>query len=791
MSPAPRFVGSEVKRLEDPRLIRGQAQYVDDLGFNGLAHGHVLRSPHAHACITRLDVAAARSHPGVYAVFTVKDLEGEMKPKPLILAPPNAKNPPRLALASDRVRFVGDPVAFAVAVDPATARDAADLIEVDYEPLPAVLDPEAAAGPGAPEIYPDAPGNVVYEFAWSTGDVDGAFARAHRVMRCRFVNQRLAALPLEPRGCVAQWQAGALTFWQSTQGPHKTKALIAETFGVPEHAIRVIAPEVGGGFGVKFGLYDEEALAIFAARRLGRPVKWIETRSESMQATIHGRGQVHVGELAVDREGRFLGLRVTGFGDMGAHLEGFTCLPPILCGRLVTGAYRIPAASYSVRGVFTNKTPTGPYRGAGRPEAAFIIERLVDRAARELGVDPVEIRKVNLVRDGDFPFKSPSGLTYDSGRYGLTLDRALEILDYKGFRAEQERARAGGRYVGVGLSTFIETASTGPSRTGAMASFEYGSVRVEPSGRVTVLTGTSPHGQGTETTLAQIVADELGVTPDDVTVLHGDTGVITIGFGTGGSRGATVGGTAVLLAAQTVRDKARKIAAHLLEAAEADLDFAAGRFHVHGFAERAVALEEISRIAHRGAQIPAGMDPGLEATRVYDPPDFTIPFGVYIAVVEVLLETGEVKLGRFIGVDDVGNVINPMLLEGQLHGGIAQGIAQALWEEIVYDESGQLLSGSLMDYAAPKADALLDFELDRTVTPTPVNPLGAKGVGEAGCVGAPQAVVNAVIDALAPFGITHIDMPLRPEKVWAAIRATKGGPTIVRSLITPSTSVST
>ncbi|MGH7325775.1 MAG: xanthine dehydrogenase family protein molybdopterin-binding subunit, partial [Candidatus Rokuibacteriota bacterium] len=672
-------------------------------------------------------------------------------------------------------RFVGDPVAFVVADDRATARDAADLVQVEYDPLEPVVDAETAAGPGAPSIYSEAPGNVAYEHAWSTGDVAGALARAPRVVRCRFVNQRLAALPLEPRGCVAQWQAGALTFWTSTQGAHKTRSLLAETLGVPEHVVRVIAPEVGGGFGVKFGLYDEEILTAFAARKLGRPVKWIETRSESMMATFHGRGQVHLGELAVAADGAFLGLRVEGIGDLGAHLEGFTCLPPILCGRLITGAYRIPAASYRVRGVFTTKSPTGPYRGAGRPEAAFIIERLADLAARELGLDPVAVRKKNLVRDGDFPFKSPSGLTYDSGRYALTLDRALEILGYEKIRDEQSRLRREGRYLGVGFSTFVETASTGPSRTGVLAGHEYGAVRVEPSGRVTVLTGTSPHGQGTATTLAQIVADQLGLTPDDITVIHGDTAVVPHGFGTGGSRAATVGGTAVLLAAETVRDKARAIAAHLLEAAEVDLEFDSGRFHVRGFADRALSLNDIARIAHRGQQIPPGMEPGLEATRVYDPPDFTIPYGVYIAVVEVKAETGHVELRRFIGVDDVGHVINPLLLEGQLHGGIAQGVAQALWEEVVYDETGQLLSGSLMDYAAPKADLLPSFELDRTVTPTPVNPLGAKGVGEAGCVGAPPAVVNAVVDALQPFGVPHVDMPLRPEKLWRLMRRDQHG----------------
>ncbi len=770
MSPAPRFVGSEVKRLEDPRLLRGQAQYVDDLTLTGLAHGWVVRSPHAHARIAALDTSAATKLPGVFAVLTARDLAGAVRPKPLILAPPGTRVPARLPLAEGRVRFAGEPVAFVVAADRATARDAADLVAVEYDPLPPVVDPERALAADAPQLWPEAPGNVAYEHSWSSGDVEAAFARAHRVVRIRVANQRLVALPLEPRGCLAQWQAGALTFWTSTQGAHKTRSLLAETLAVPEHAIRVIAPEVGGGFGVKFGLYDEEVLVAVAARRLGRPVKWIETRSEHMLATMHGRGQVHTAELAVDRDGTFLALRVTGLGDMGAHLEGFTCLPPILCGRLITGAYRIGAAAYTTRGVFTTKTPTGPYRGAGRPEASFLIERLADLAARELGLDPVEIRRRNFVRDGDFPFRAASGLTYDSGRYALTLDRALALLDYPAFRAEQARARREGRCLGVGFSTFVETASTGPSRTGALAGHEYGSVRVEPSGRVTVLTGTSPHGQGTATTLAQIVADELGVTPEDVTVIHGDTAAVPQGFGTGGSRAASVGGTAVLLAARTVRDKARAIAAHLLEAATADVELDAGRFFVRGFPQRAVTLREVAQAAHRGQRLPPDMEPGLEGTRVWDPPDFTIPFGVYVAVVEVMPETGEVRLRRFIGVDDVGNVINPLLLEGQLHGGIAQGVAQALWEEVVHDESGQLLTGSLMDYAAPRADLLPPFELDRTVTPTPVNPLGAKGVGEAGCVGAPQAVVNAVLDALAPFGAAHVDMPLRPEKLWRLAR---------------------
>ncbi|MBI3965318.1 MAG: molybdopterin-dependent oxidoreductase [Chloroflexi bacterium] len=769
MALAPRFVGSSVKRLEDPRLIQGQAQYVEDLVLPRLAHAYVLRSPHAHARIARLDTAAATQVPGVYAVLTGRDVAGRLAAKPLMVAPPGAKNPDRGPLAVDRVRFVGTPVAFVVAIDEAVARDAAERIEVEYDALPAVVDPEAALGAGAPQLYDD--GNLAYEHQYTTGDVAGAFAQAAHVVKIRLVNQRVAPLPLEPRGCVAQWQAGLLTVWISSQMPHRVRAMLATVLGLPEHQIRVIAPEVGGGFGCKVGLYDDELLTAYAATTLGRPVKWIERRSESMVATIHGRGQVHEAELAVAADGTFLALRVTGVGDMGAHLEAFTAGPPLLTGRLISGAYRIPAASYTLRGAFTNKTPTAAYRGAGRPEASYLIERLADLAARATGIDPLEIRRRNFIEE--FPHKAPSGLVYDSGRYGVTVDRALEHFDYAAFRREQEEARREGRYLGVGFSTFVETASTGPSKAMAFQGHEYGAVRVEQTGRVTVLTGTSPHGQGGETTLAQIVADELGVRPEDVTVLHGDTAVIPHGFGTGGSRGASVGGSAVYLAAQTVKEKARRIAAHLLEAAPEDVELVDGILRVKGVADLSVTLQQVAFEAHRAAKLPPGEQPGLEASHTFDPPDLSDPFGVYVAVVAVDPETGEVRLDRFVGVDDVGTVINPMLLKGQLHGGIAQGVAQALWEEIVYDENGQLLSGSLMDYAAPRSDNLPSFELDHTVTPTPHNPLGAKGVGEAGCVGAPQAVVNAVMDALSPFGIEHLDMPLRPEKVWNAIQASK------------------
>jgi carbon-monoxide dehydrogenase large subunit len=773
MTPAPRFVGSEVKRLEDPRLIQGQAQYVDDVTLPGLLHAFVLRSSHAHAHITTLNVAEAARQPGVVALLTWSDLEGKVGQKTLGFAPPGIKNPERLPLAKDEVRFVGHPVAMVLATERALARDAADLIQVEYEPLDVVTDPEAALKPGEPKVYRELPDNIAFEAKWQVGELEAAFAKANRVIKGRFVNQRVAPTPLEPRGVLAYYQGGALTVWTSTQMPHRVKTMLAESLSLPEHQIRVIAPEVGGGFGCKAGLYDEELLIAFAAMRLRRPAKWMETRSESMTATIHGRGQTHEAELAVAKDGTLLGLRVTGVADIGAQIEAFTAGPPLLCGRLITGAYRIPAAAYTVRAVFTNKTPTAPYRGAGRPEGSYIIERMMDLAATELEMDPVDIRKKNFIRPEEFPYKVPSGLTFDSGRYAMTLEKALGIFDYPKCREEQAKLRKDGRYLGIGVSTFVETASTGPSKMLPISGYEYGAVRVEPSGRVTVLTGTSPHGQGGETTFAQIVADELGVTPEDVTVLHGDTAVVPAGFGTGGSRGASIGGAAIYLATRSVREKGRRIAAHLLEAASEDIVFEAGKFHVKGLPDRAVTLKQVAQTAHRAANLPPGVEPGLDASHIFDPPDFTIPYGVYIAVVEVIPETGAVKLLRFVGVDDVGTVINPMLLKGQLHGGIAQGIAQALWEEVVYDESGQLLSGSLMDYAVPKCDDLLMFELDHTVTPTPHNPLGAKGVGEAGCVGAPQAVVNAVMDALAPFGIKSLDMPLRPEKIWRAIQEAK------------------
>ena len=767
-----RFVGRHLKRVEDPRLIQGQASYVDDLVLPGMVHGYVLRSPHAHARVLSLDISPASAFPGVVLVLTGKDVES-LGQKPLGVVPQGLRVPRHPALAVDKVRYVGQPVAAVFATTRYAARDATGLIQADYEPLDPVTDPERALQSGAARVHEELPDNLLFEASWKRGPVDEAFAAADRVIRGRFVHQRMAAISIEPRGIVVHPQADSITCWISTQMPHRTRAMFAPIFGIGEHKVRVIAPEVGGSFGSKTGLYDDEIAVIFGALRLRRPVKWIETRSESLVATKQGRGQLHEAELAVNRDGTFLALRVRCVADLGAYPEYFSAGPPGLAGRLMTGAYRIQAGEYATKAVATNKTPTGPYRGAGRPEAAYMIERLADLAAVELGIDPVEIRKKNFIRPEEFPYVAASGLTFDCGRYELGFDLALKIADYEQLRVEQAKLRKEGRYLGIGLSAFVETAGAGPSKKAPTPGWEYASVRAEQTGRVTVLTGTSPHGQGQETTFAQIVADELGVGPSDVTVLHGDTAVVPLGLGTGGARGTGVGGSAVYLAAQSLKEKAKKVAAHILEAAPDDVIFDSGKLFVRGAPDKTMTFQQIAAEAHRGVKLPPGMDAGLEASHVFDPDDFTVPFGVYIAVVEVLPETGEVEVRRFVGVDDVGNVLSPTLLEGQLHGGIAQGIAQALWEEVVYDKEGQLLTGSLMDYAVPKADQFPEFELDRTVTPTPLNPLGAKGVGETGAVGAPAAIVNAVMDALSPFGIRNLDMPLTPEKIWRAIQEVK------------------
>lgn len=784
-APTGRAFGSSVKRREDPRLITGKGNFTDDIVLPGTLHVCFIRSPHAHARIRVIDTEAALSHPDVVAVYTGADLaEGGVQPIPTAWLIPELKLGERRAIALDRVRYMGEAVAMVVAADPFVARDAAELVEVDYEPLPAVVEGEAAMREGAPQLYDDAPNNVAFE--WGIGEAESteeAFRNAAVVVRQRMVNNRLVPQAIEPRACLANYTPSTdeLTLWVTSQNPHVHRLIIgAFVLGIPEHRFRVVSPDVGGGFGSKIHIYGEEVAVTWASKKLGRPVKWTAQRSESFLTDSHGRDHVTDAEMAFDEDGRALGLRVRSVANLGANLSLFGVVTPTyLYGPVASGSYRIPTIRVEVTGVFTNTTPVDALRGAGRPEACYVIERLMDLGARKFGEDPAEFRRKNFVPADAFPYQTPVAVAYDSGNYEPALDRALELAEYRALREEQERLRRQGRYLGIGFSCYIEACGLAPSRLvgqlGAQAGlFESGQIRIHPTGKVSVFTGSHSHGQGHETTFAQIVADELGVGIDDVVIEHGDTAQIPYGMGTYGSRSAAVGGSALSIAAAKIRDKAKKIAAHLLEAAEEDIEIEGGRYFVRGSPDRVKTFGDIALTAYLAHDLPDGMEPGLEATSFFDPDNFVFPFGTHIAVVEVDPETGLVELHRYVSVDDVGNVINPMIVDGQLHGGIAHGVGQALWEEVAYDENGQLLSGSLMEYALPKADQLPFFEMERTVTPSPVNPLGVKGVGEAGTIASPPAVVNAVVDALAPFGVDHIDMPLTPARVWQAMHGAAG-----------------
>jgi len=770
------LVGSRIKRREDPRLIMGRGTYVDDVQLPRMTYAAILRSPYAHARIRSINVDRAKALPGVVAVITGADLQGKNVPCGWTL--PDMKVAPHPALAVGKVRYTGDAVAVVVAEERYIARDALDLIEVDYEPLPVVVDAEKAIEPGAPQLHDEVPNNTTFVWKVAGGDVDKAFREAEVVVKERIVNQRLIPNAIEPRGIVAQYNPGSgdLTMWSATQIPHLVRLLLSMVMGIPEHKIRVIAPEVGGGFGSKLYLYPEEVIVATLAKATGRPVKWIEERRENYVATTHGRDHVQYVEVAAKRDGTITGLRVKSIANMGAYLSTFAPgIPTILFGLMLSGNYRIPNISCEVVGVHTNTTLVDAYRGAGRPEATYLVERAVDLTARELGLDPAEIRRRNFVPANAFPYTTVTGVTYDSGDYQPTLEMALEMVGYQQLRQEQARLRQEGKYLGIGVSTYVEICGMAPSQVlGAVGAgaggWESATVRVHPSGKVTVYSGASAHGQGHETAFAQIVADGLGIPFEDVEVVHGDTAQVQFGIGTFGSRSAAVGGMAIQMSLQKIEDKAKKIAAFLLEAAEADLVFEGGKFFVKGSPGRDVSIQQVAFTAYVPHKYPTGLEPGLEATSFYDPSNFTWPFGTHVAVVEVDPETGVVKLQRYVAVDDCGRVINPLLVDGQIHGGLAQGIAQALYEEAVYDENGQLISGSLMDYAVPKADDLPNFELARTETPSPVNALGVKGIGEAGTIASSAAIVNAVVDALAPLGVRHLDMPLKPERVWQAIQ---------------------
>jgi carbon-monoxide dehydrogenase large subunit len=767
MSFLAKYIGQKVKRTEDPRLIQGLAHYVDDIELAGTLHVAILRSPYAHAKINSINVTAAQNAPGVVAVYTGKDVDGKVGYLPCAAALPELKVPKYSVLAQSKVIFVGHPVAAVVASDKYQARDAIDLIEVDYDPLDVVTDPEKAAKPDCPVIHEEFGTNIAFVHSAGTGEVEAAFKQADKVVTQRLLHPRLAPIALEPRGVLAQYLRGEqqLNMWSSTQIPHLMRTQVAIMLGIPENKLRVVAPEVGGGFGSKLNVYAEEALVSWISMQLNKPVKWIETRRENVAATIHGRAQVGTVEVAVKNDGTLLGLRYNVISDIGAYHQLLTPAIPTLTGLMLSGPYKIPAISMNCTGVFTNKMSTDAYRGAGRPEATYLIERIMDRVAQELKMDPVELRRKNFPKPSEFPFATATGLSYDSGDYEKALNKALDMVDYKKLREEQKNARAQGRLMGIGVSTYVEICAIGPSAATPAGGWESATVRVEPTGKVTVMTGISPHGQGEETSFAQIVADMLGVDINDVLVIHGDTAIVQYGIGTFGSRGLAIGGTAIAMATDKVVAKASKLAAHMIGADEESITFENGRF-VGSPTDKSVTIQEVALAAHVAQNIPPDFEPGLVATHFFEPKNFTFPFGTHISVVEVDKETGELKILRYVAVDDCGKQINPLLVAGQVHGGIAQGLAQALYEEVIYDENGQLLTGELMDYAVPKAHQLPHYECDHTETPTDVNPLGAKGVGEAGTIGSTPCIANAVIDALAPLGVQHIDLPLRPEKVW-------------------------
>ena len=776
-----RLIGKSIKRREDPRFITGRGTYVDDVKLPGTTYAVFVRSPHAYARIKKIDTAAALKHPGVVAIFTGADMTG-VNSLPCGWLLPELKVPPHMPLAGDAARYVGDPVAVVIADTQDAAQDGAEKVKVTWEPLGAVSATDKATAAGSPQIHEVAPSNVA--FKWQIGDaaaVDAAF-RGATVVKKRIVNQRLVANPMEPRACLARYDdaTGDLTLWVTSQNPHVHRLLMAAfVLGIPEHKVRVIAPDVGGGFGSKIFLYNEETICSWATRKIKRPVRWTSTRREAFQTDAHGRDHVTEAEMGFTREGKIVGLRVKTVANLGAYLSTFApAVPTYLYATLLNGVYEMPAIHADVTGVFTNTVPVDAYRGAGRPEAAYLLERMIEAGAAALKMDCAELRRKNFIPRFDNGYQTKVALSYDSGNYGGAFDKLLAMLDYRKFRSDQQAARQQGRLMGIGFSTYIEACSIAPSKVvgslGAQAGlYESGKIRVHPTGGVTVYTGSHSHGQGHETTFSQLVADELGIPMEQIEIVHGDTGQIPFGMGTYGSRSASVGGTALLMSLNKIKEKGKKIAAHLLEASPGDMEYVNGQFQVKGSPDKAVPFGQVALTAYVPHKYPEGLEPGLEETSFYDPSNFCFPFGAHACVVEVDRDTGHVKILRYLAVDDVGNVMNPMIVDGMVHGGIAQGVGQALWEGAVYD-GGQLVTGSMMDYAMPKADMLPMYETDRTVTPTPVNPLGVKGAGETGTIAATPAVVNAVIDALAPLGVDHIEtMPLNAERVWNAMQKAK------------------
>ncbi|MCL4107152.1 UNVERIFIED_CONTAM: hypothetical protein GTU68_032967 [Idotea baltica] len=783
------FIGKSVKRIEDKRFLTGKGKYTDDIKLVGMTHAHIVRSPYAHAKVLSIDTEAAKAHEGVVAVFVGSDIEG-------IVGVPTGwqvnfkngdtmKEPAHPLLVRDNVRHVGDAVAVVIAETKEIARDAADLVEVDYDVMDAVTDPKKATEEGAPQVHPDAPNNICFD--WELGnpvaEVDAALASAHHVTTLEFINQRVVPNAMEPRSAIGHYDDShdRYTLYTSTQNPHLIRLLLcAFVLGIPEHKVRIVSHDVGGGFGSKIFHYTEEALMVWASKQINRPVKWTSDRSEAFMTDAHGRDHVTTANMGFDKDGKIVALKSDTFANMGAYLATFApAVPTYLHGTLLQGLYTTPLINVNVVAAFTHTNSVDAYRGAGRPEATYLLERLLDLGALEMDMDPAALRKLNFIPafDGiEQPgYQTQVALQYDSGDYQPVLDRALEMVGYEDFRAEQKKSLENGKILGIGFSTYVEACGIAPSAVvgalGARAGlFESAQVRVQPTGKVSVYTGSHSHGQGHETTFVQVVADKLGIPMEDVDLIHGDSDAVAFGMGTYGSRSLAVGGSAIVKSIEKVLEKGAKIAAHKLEASVDDLDYADGKWTVKG-TDKSIAFGDVSLTAYVPHDYPADLEPGLDFSSFYDPANFTYPFGCHVAIVEIDKETGKVKLKRFIAVDDVGNVINPMIVDGQIHGGLAQGIGQALHEGTIYDEGGQLVNGSYMDYTMPRADDLPSFEIDRTVTPCPHNPLGVKGAGEAGCIGSTPAVVNAVIDALWKAGhkVKDIQMPMTSERVWNAM----------------------
>lgn len=781
----PEYIGNSVKRVEDRRFTTGRGNYTDDIVLPNMTYAVIVRSPHAHARINSIDTQPALDHEGVVAVFTGQDMKDDgINPIPTgWQIGEEMKEPPHWPLAVGKVNHVGDGVAVVIAETKAAAQDAAELVAVDYDVQDAVSDVQQALEDGAPLVHDDAPGNLC--FVWELGErgaTDAAMDNAHHVTTYDLVNQRVVPNAIEPRSAIGDYNSARdeYTLYTSSQNPHLIRLLLcAFVTGLPEHKVRVISPDVGGGFGSKIFHYPEEVIMTWATRQIERPVKWTAERSESFVTDAHGRDHVSKAEMAFDENGIITGLRVRTLANLGAYLSTFAgAVPTYLYGTLLAGQYKTPNIHVEVKGVFTHTVPVDAYRGAGRPEATFLVERLMDLAAKEMGVDPAALRRKNFIQPDEFPYQTPVALQYDSGNYEGALDEALAMIGYDDLRQEQDEAREQGRLLGIGFSSYIEACGIAPSAVvgslGARAGlYESGMIRVHPTGKVQVFTGSHSHGQGHETTFAQLVAHHLQIPMEDVEVVHGDTAMVPFGMGTYGSRSLAVGGSALFKALEKVKDKARKIAAHKLEAAEEDLDYTDGKFVVKG-TDRSIGFGDISLTAYVPHDYPEGLEPGLESNAFYDPANFTYPFGTHISLVEIDPDTGVVKILRYIAVDDVGNVINPMIVDGQVHGGIAQGVGQALLEGAVYDDSGQLISGTYMDYTMPRADDLPSFELSRTVTPCPHNPLGVKGAGEAGTIAATACIANAVVDALWHKGVRDIRMPMTPERVWRALQGSGG-----------------